>query len=348
MRASAKDIVEKARKHGVNEALRTKHEGVVAAAAAALEKVRQDPAAAAAAAAAAETSESEAEGDVSPDGGVSGGGKRGHSASHVANLRYWRATGLAHSWPLTHAAGSIDNLMPMQLVGNVEGAVQTAPALPSTTGTAEATSTATSTDGLNTVVISESDEPWMAQEGSATLQRGDVVVVMSDGIGDNLRKNQVRCSDVDPHAHTPVLLSPTLWSPESAPISSRDPSSHLFFTFPPLQLYPCAACGSTNAGIRGRGLHGRRSRAVLIPPRALPTLPDLHWSPRRSGAAADGGRGGVGGRVGEQPDGRLPRANLPARAQDRRHVRGRGHRVLDPIQHTPPRLSGMIVVRTDR
>jgi len=31
-----------------------------------------------------------------------------------------------------------------------------------------------------------SDQPWVAAEGSALLQRGDVVCVFSDGIGDNL------------------------------------------------------------------------------------------------------------------------------------------------------------------
>lgn len=39
-------------------------------------------------------------------------------------------------------------------------------------------------------------QPWMGQEGEALLQRGDVVVVCSDGIADNLITYNVRLCDV--------------------------------------------------------------------------------------------------------------------------------------------------------
>lgn len=88
------------------------------------------------------------------------------SHSHLGNLQPTNATPLAHSWPMYHEpAAPGQPAAPCQLTIMPQNRQQVR---------------------LLEAGRHISDEPWMAQEGTAQLQRGDVVVVMSDGIGDNL------------------------------------------------------------------------------------------------------------------------------------------------------------------
>ncbi len=108
--------------------------------------------------------EEEEDGETGGMNDADGDAERYISPSSVKYVSPSVAVPLAHSWVLHHS-GQTDNPPPGQLT------IQ--PFQP------RAIQLLKAGRGL-------SDEPWMAQEGSAVLQRGDVVVTMSDGIGDNL------------------------------------------------------------------------------------------------------------------------------------------------------------------